>query len=123
MRQKHDDVGVGAEEQKAMNRQTWSARRSAGVGDGEPMEVETFFFAPSEASAQGLRADLAADGWATRVTTAKSGLLRRRTVWSVAASRALSGVDLAVLDDMVDRLDALADKHSAEFDGWGTEIP
>jgi hypothetical protein len=114
---------VGADEQKAMNRETWSALQGAGVAAGEHLQVDVFFFAPSEASAQGLQSDLAAGGWTAAVTASKSGLLRRRTVWSVAASRTLSGVDLDVLDDMVERLDALAQEHGAEFDGWGAEVP
>lgn len=48
--------------------------------------------------------------------------MNRQTWSALRASRTLPGVELDVLDEMVERLDALAQTHGAEFDGWGAEI-
>lgn len=104
------------------NRETLQALRDNGVRDGESVEVDAFFFAADETSAAALVADLTANGWRARSDREKQGVFRKRTVWSVQGSRSVTADDDAV-DAMVERLDVLANKHSATFDGWGAEVP
>lgn len=116
------DMG-SADGQKAMNRQTWQALRDEGVSQGQALDVDAFFFADSQASADAVAGDLTAEGWTkVSVDSSKVGLLRRKLVWSVSASRSLPAAGPAAFDDMVDRLEAIASRHDAEFDGWGAEV-
>lgn len=110
------------DKQLQMNRETLQALRGNGVRDGQSVEVDALFFAANETSAAAPVADLTGDGWRARSHSEKRGLLRKRTVRSVQGSRSVTA-DGDALDAMVERLDALANKHSAEFDGWGAEVP
>lgn len=114
-----DDV----EHQQALNRGTWAALQDAGVNPGDPLTIDAFFFAPDEASSVALSTDLQRDGWDAETRSQKAGLLRRRTSWSVEATRRIASVDLPELDGMVEVLVRRAREHRAEFDGWGAEAP
>ena len=114
-----DDV----EQQRALNRGTWAALQDAGVSPGDPLTVDAFFFAPDQTSSGALSADLESDGWDAETRSQKAGLLRRRSTWSVQATRLIASVDLPELDAMVEVLVRRADEHGAEFDGWGAEAP
>ncbi len=109
-----DDV----EQQQALNRGTWTALQEHGFSAGDPLTVDAFFFAPSEASSVSLAADLRTDGWKAEAHAQKAGLLRRRTTWSVQATRRIASVDLQALDGMVEVLARRAQEHGAVFDGW-----
>jgi hypothetical protein len=109
--------------QLEMNRETWAALRDAGVAEGQTLGVDAFFFTPDEASATALASDLASLGWRADVHASKQGLLKKRTVWSVQGSRGLAATGVNVFDRMVEELDGLAQRHGAEFDGWGAEAP
>jgi hypothetical protein len=111
-----------ASDQHALNRQTWDALQAHGVEPGSSLDVEAFFFSPTEQRAAGLAEALRAIGWRARTSSTTRGLLRRRVEWSVEGARQIDAVDLDSLDAMVDALDALAAGHGSEFDGWGTEI-
>lgn len=69
-----------------------------------------------------LAADLTAEGWRTRIDGQRRGVLKKRTVWSAHATKSVTARGDA-FDAMVKRLDARAAKNSAEFDGWGAEVP
>lgn len=114
-----DDV----EEQQALNRGTWTALQEHGVSAGDPLTVDAFFSCPNEGASVALAADLDSDGWEADADSRKEGFLRRRTTWSVRATRRFPAVDLPVLDGMVEVLVRLAAEHEAEFDGWGAEAP
>lgn len=114
-----DDV----EHQQALNRGTWAALQDAGVSPGDPLTIDAFFFAPDGTSSVALSADLQRDGWEAETRSQKAGLLRRRTTWSVHATRRLTSVDLPELDGMVEVLVRRAEERGAEFDGWGAEAP
>jgi hypothetical protein len=109
--------------QREMNRETWAALQDAGVRDGQTLEVDAFFVARDEPSADALAGDLAASGWRPNVSVSKQGLLKRRTSWAVEGSKAVSATTVKVFDHMVEELDGLAQRHGAEFDGWGAEVP
>lgn len=111
------------EQQQAMNRRTWAALRDAGVSPGDPLTLDAFFFAPDERSSASLAADLRSDGWVVETSSQQAGVLRRRRIWSVRATRQVTSVDLPDLDSMVEVLVRRADEHGAEFDGWGAEAP
>lgn len=76
----------------------------------------------TEAATQ-LAKELSAAGWDSQVSSAKTGLLRRKVSWDVQASRLVSSVDLGTLDALVMELDGAAARHDSEFDGWGAELP
>ncbi len=109
--------------QLEMNRETWAALRDADVAAGQTLGVDAFFFAPDEASATALASDLASLGWRTDLHASTQGLLKKRTLWSVQGSRVTTATGVAVFDRMVGELDGLAQRHGAEFDGWGAEAP
>lgn len=113
---------TGLDDQLAMNRETLQALRDNGVADGQSLDVDAFFFAPDQAASSALVAALTADGWRAQADAERRGLVRKRTVWSVQATRPVPA-DGDALDAMVTRLSALADEHAAEFDGWGAEVP
>lgn len=115
----NDDVADALE----TNRDTWVALQEHGVVPGSELGVDAFFFADTEASAESVAAGLRHLGWVVAVSTSRRGLLRRRTLWAVEASRSIGGVSLDVLDEMVTSLEALAEQHGAEFDGWGAQAP
>ncbi len=109
--------------EQALNRKTWTALQDHGVSAGDPLTVDAFFFAPEETSSVSLAADLRTDGWNAEAHAQKEGLLRRRTTWSVQATRRIASVGLPALDGMVEILVRRAHEHGAEFDGWGAEAP
>jgi hypothetical protein len=110
-----DDVG----QQQARNRETWARLQEAGVRVGDPLTVDAYFVAPDESASDSLAADLRTDGWFAETHSHREGYLRRRTIWSLQASRRLPAVDLPALDDMVELLVRRAGENGAEFDGWG----
>lgn len=112
----------GLNEQLRMNSETLAKLKDSGVSDGQLLEVEAFFFAVDEASASSLVAALEAHGWRACADRARRGLLKKKVTWSVQATKALLA-EADALDGMVQQLDALAEKHGADFDGWGAEVP
>lgn len=98
--------------QLQMSRETVQALRDSGVQDGQPLEVDAFFFAADEASSSALAAALTADGWRAYTDAQKRGVLKKRTVWSVQGTKSVAVRD-DVFDAMVKWLDALAEMHSA----------
>jgi regulator of RNase E activity RraB len=116
-------MGDGLEDQLQKNRETWSQLNELGVRPGDALSVDAFFFAPHEEAAKQLAEALAAAGWESQVSSSKTGLLRRKVSWDVQASKLVAGVDLDRLDALVTELEAVAEQHDSEFDGWGTELP
>ena len=109
------------DKQLQMNRETAHALRDSGVQDGQALEVDALFFAADEASASALAGHLTAEGWRARTDSQRRGVLKKRTVWSVQGTRSVAAGDDA-FDAMVTQLDALAEAHGADFDGWGAEV-
>lgn len=105
-----------------LNQQLWETLKDHGVEPGSSLDVEIFFFSPTEDAATALADDLSAQGWTARPTSTTRGLFRKRVEWSVAGSRTVDAVELAGLDAMVDALEAIAAAHGSEFDGWGAEV-
>ena len=68
------------DKQLQMNRETAQALRDSGVRDGQPLEVDAFFFAADEASASAPAAHLTAEGWRARTDAQKRGVLKKRIV-------------------------------------------
>lgn len=116
-------MGDGLDHQLKMNQSTWSKLTELGVRPGDALSIDAFFVAAREESAGLLATALTDSGWESEASSSRAGFLRRRTVWNVQASKRVSDVDLSTLDALVKELDALADEHQAEFDGWGTELP
>jgi len=112
-----------AAEQLEMDRQTWAALREQGVVPGSDLGVDAFFFAPAQAAAEQLAADLESLGWTVAVSSPRQGLLKRRSLWALQASRVFRDIHLQTLDEMVTSLQVEAARHGAEFDGWGAEVP
>ncbi|MFT4110032.1 ribonuclease E inhibitor RraB [Propionicimonas sp.] len=112
----------GLDHQLQMNRQTWAQLNDLGVRPGDSLTIDGFFFAPNKEAAAQLARDLTRAGWVSRVSSSRTGLLRR-TSWHVQASGPVSSVDLAALDVLVADFEVLAMQNGAIFDGWGTEAP
>jgi hypothetical protein len=111
-----------AERQREINRETWAALQDAGAAVGQTLEVDAFFFAGDEPSAGALAGDLTSSGWRVDVQSSKRGVIKKRTLWAVQGTKPVSATDVGVFDQMVDDLDGLAQRHGAEFDGWGAEV-
>lgn len=89
--------------------------------EGRPQAVD-FFFARDEPSAHALVADLGGQGLSAEAHSNRTGWLRRRVAWSVNGTALLDSVHLHALDDLVNLLQRTANRHDADFEGWGAEI-
>lgn len=116
-------MGDALEHQLKMNQTTWSKLTQLGMRTGDALSIDAFFAAARKESAELLAKALTDTGWESEASSSKAGFLRRRTVWNIQASKRVSDVDMGTLDALVKELDALADEHQAEFDGWGTGLP
>jgi hypothetical protein len=111
------------EDQLAANREMWDALVELGAGEDRPLLADVFFDAPDQASALAVVDELIAGGDAAEATSRTTGVIRRRTVWSVAGQRTLAAPSRAALDDLVRVMADLAARHGAHFDGWGAQAP
>ena len=77
--------------------------------------IDLFFYTPGESEAEQLSADLRGDGFSRVVVS------RREEMCSVHAQLEASITEVASVA-FVERYVELAEKHGAEFDGWGASV-
>jgi hypothetical protein len=111
------------EQQLAMNRVTWEALGEAGVKEGAELQLDFLFYAPGEAEARALAAQLdSTTDYQVEAASEKRGLLSKRQ-WLVRGSTQPIAVSLQALDEWVERMVAVGAAHECGFDGWGAAVP
>lgn len=115
------DVSQVLADQLKMTGSTLAALREYGVPEGEQRSVDFFYDAPDEVRANALVADLEGTGASAQVESARVGLMRRKTVWSVSGRTGPLVMSEPTLRAWVTSMVQLGGKHESMFDGWGAE--
>lgn len=109
---------------KALNRKQGAAFLDLGVRPGATLDVETFTIAPDRGAAEGFGRELAERGWRVAIAPPQpEQLARGDATWLVQADRRFPQVRLEQLDAMCEDLEAVAERHGCEFDGWCAPLP
>lgn len=103
--------------QLAMTPETWAQMRAHGVSEETPLDVEIFFYTPSEGLADSLARDLV-EQWHYRATVGT-----HEDTHSVRATIPSRSFDEESLLQLTRDMCELGARHDAEFDGWGAPIP
>jgi hypothetical protein len=116
-----DDAAVREERERTA--MTWEALVDNGVQQDSPIDVDTFFYARDEASAQSLAEVLRADG--ARVTVGsfryRVRLFKKETAWSLESTTPVLAT-LSTLSEHTARMVRLSRQTGTEYDGWGAEL-
>jgi hypothetical protein len=89
--------------------------RIAGADLSRPLELDFYLYFPAEPNAKAARDALLAEGFVAKVEFASG-------VWSCRASKTMIAT-LETIEAISEQMDALATKHSGEYDGWGAALP
>jgi hypothetical protein len=104
---------------------TWTALMDNGMVDGSSLDVDTFFYADNEPSARALASALGRAGHPASVEAhqERSGLFRKKTIWSVQSTATITAASLDSVSDHSERMIRVAEDTAARYDGWGAQVP
>ena len=107
-------------QQLAMNQETWRALQAHGVAEASELSLGFSYVAPSEASAEALKAVLEEQTDYTVAVEREGGPFRRR--YSVVGATQPIQVSPEILDQWVDWMVTAGLHQGCEFDGWGATV-
>lgn len=107
--------------QLAMNRQTFSQLRQAGLEPDDVVQLDFFFVAPDEKCAVALKSFLEQNDCLNVSVERRGGLLSRK--FDVAGQSLPTTVSIELLDEWVEWMVAQGLERACEFDGWGALVP
>src|SRR3954471_21101113 len=114
-----DDFSVEdyLKEQLARTRMTWARLREHGVTDGNELQLDFFYAAPTHARAAELKSFLEQE------TDYESSVTADRDQWILRGHTQPTSLSLAIVEQWVDWMVSAGLRFECVFDGWGAEIP